>query len=572
MTAAARRAVLTYSNAEGAHTISLDRFSVSIGRHPDQDLVLTDNFVSRRHAVLRQTASGCEIEDLGSSHGTYLNGARIRTALLRPGDVLQFGSPSSMKLRFHIFEEDNPRPSLTDDLLSTLGQISTGQRTPAQEMGQLNFLLDAARRLNAGYATRDILHALLQLSIQLTGVERGFVFLFKPAAGPATAHDHRLSDLHLGLGLSAAGEILREDSSVSRSAIGHAIDNCSKFTISDTLSDAQSSPTDSILANSIRCIYCIPLRRRAVAAEPARSPALSGAHTPGKQSDQQPGQLLGVLYLDSRVIAGRLNTLDHELLDTISTEAAILLDNALLAESEQKARKAAEELAIAARIHAGLMPATLPGSPYAALQARTVPCREIGGDFYDAIVLPDALGLVIADVSGKGVPASIVAATLQGIIHAQMLTCQPLDEIAALINRFLCDRNVGKYATLVLMKLHPTGRLEYINCGHIPPLRVSQTDAEPLPETNLIVGLLPQATYSLAETHLAPGERILLATDGIPEAVNAADEEFGQERFLAAAYLERIDAILDRVAEFQGDHPAQDDWTLVDLRYLGPPN
>jgi serine phosphatase RsbU (regulator of sigma subunit) len=153
-----------------------------------------------------------------------------------------------------------------------------------------------------------------------------------------------------------------------------------------------------------------------------------------------------------------------------------------------------------------------------------------------------------------------------------MLTCQPLDEIAALINRFLCDRNVGKYATLVLMKLHPTGRLEYINCGHIPPLRVSQTDAEPLPETNLIVGLLPQATYSLAETHLAPGERILLATDGIPEAVNAADEEFGQERFLAAAYLERIDAILDRVAEFQGDHPAQDDWTLVDLRYLGPPN
>lgn len=571
MTAAARRAVLTYSNAEGAHTFSLDRPSASIGRHPDQDLVLTGASVSRRHAVLRQTASGCEIEDLESSHGTYLNGARIRTALLRSGDVLQFGSPGSMKLRFQLFDGDKPRPSLTDDLLSTLGQISTGQRTPAQEMGQLNFLLDAARRLNAGYATRDILHALLQLSIQLTGVERGFVLLFEPAAGPATAHDHRPSDLHLGLGLSAAGEILREDSTVSRSAIGHAIDNSSKFTISDTWSDAQSSPTDSVLANSIRSIYCIPLRRRAVAAQPARSPAQSGAHTRGKQSDQQPGQLLGVLYLDSRMSGGRLNTLDHELLDTISTEAAILLDNALLAESEQKARKAAEELAIAARIHAGLMPATLPGSPFVALQARAVPCREIGGDFYDAIVLPDALGLVIADVSGKGVPASIVAATLQGIIHAQMLTGQPLDEIAALINRFLCDRSVGKYATLVLMKLHPTGRLEYINCGHIPPLRVSQTGAEPLPETNLIVGLLPQATYSLAETHLAPGERILLATDGIPEAVNAAEEEFGQERFVAAAYLERIDDILDRVAEFQGDYPAQDDCTLVDLRYLGAP-
>jgi phosphoserine phosphatase RsbU/P len=580
MTAAAQRPVLTYSNTEGSHTLSLDRPSVSIGRHPDQDLVLADTFVSRRHAVLRQTASGCEIEDLDSSHGTYLNGARIRTALLRSGDVLQFGSPGAMKLRFHIYDGDKPRPSLTDDLLSTLGQISTGQRTPAQEMGQLNFLLDAARRLNAGYATRDILHALLQLSIQLTGVERGFVFLFEPAAGPATAHDHKPSDLHLGLGLSAAGEILREDSTVSRSAIRHAIDNSSKFTVSDTLSDAQfgaqATPSDSVLANAIRSIYCIPLRRRAVAADPAhppaRSPSQSGTRITGKQPSQQPGQLLGVLYLDSRMSAGRLDTLDHELLDTISTEAAILLDNALLAETEQKARKAAEELTIAARIHAGLMPATLPGTQYAALQARAVPCREIGGDFYDAIVLPDSLGLVIADVSGKGVPASIVAATLQGIIHAQMLTCQPLDQIAALINRFLCDRSVGKYATMVLLKLHPTGRLEYINCGHIPPLRVSPTGAEPLPESNLIVGLLPQATYTLAETHLAPGERILLATDGIPEAINAAEEEFGQERLVAAAYLERIDAILDRVAEFQGDYPAQDDCTLVDLRYLGPPS
>ena len=572
MTSTAQTAVLSYSNAEGAHTFLLDRPSVSIGRYPDQDLVLSDTFVSRRHAVLRQTASGPEIEDLGSSHGTYLNGARIRIAPLRSGDVLQFGSPDSMKLRFHYFDEDKHQPSLAGDLLSTLSQISTIARTPAQEMGQLNFLLDAARRLNAGYATRDILHALLQLSIQLTNVERGFVFLLKPTPGPSAAHDHRPSDLHLALGLSATGEILREDSTISRSAIDHAIDNSSKFTISDTLSQAQSSPTESILANSIRSIYCIPLRRRAVAAAPARSPALSGARTPGEHSDRHPDQLLGVLYLDSRVSAGRLNTLDHEVLDAISTEAATLLDNALLAESEQKARIAAEELAIAARIHAGLMPAALPGSPYAALQARTVPCREIGGDFYDAIVLPDALGLVIADVSGKGVPASIVAATLQGIIHAQMLTGQPLDEIAALINRFLCDRNVGKYATLVLMKLHPTGRLEYINCGHIPPLRVSRTGAQPLPESTLIVGLLPQAAYSLAEIRLAPGERILLATDGIPEAANAAEEEFGQERLLAAACLERIDAILDRVAEFQGDCPAQDDLTLVDLRYLGPPD
>jgi hypothetical protein len=146
--------------------------------------VLTDTFVSRRHAVLR------------------------------PGDVLQFGSPRSMKLCFHIAEPDKPLPSLSASLLSTLGHISAGQRTPAQEMGQLNFLLDAARRLNAGSATRDILHALLELTIQLTGVERGFALLYEQAAKHVSARDHRVSDLHVAIGLNSAGEILPADSAL----------------------------------------------------------------------------------------------------------------------------------------------------------------------------------------------------------------------------------------------------------------------------------------------------------------------------------------------------------------------
>ena len=550
MTAPAHRPVLTYSNAEGAHSYPLDRHTVTIGRHSDQDLVLPDTFVSRRHAVLRETSAGFEIEDLDSSHGTFLNGERIQSSPLSSGDVLQFGSPGAMKIRFHVFasEAEPLHLALANDLLTTLGQISARERTPAQEMGQLNFLLNAARKLNAGSATQDILSALLQLSIQLTGVERGFAFLLDSDAAA-----NRPASLHLALGLSAEGAILREDSTISRSAIQQAVENSSKFTISDTLagirSELQAAPSDSVLANSIRCIYCIPLRRRASAAE-----------TP---------QLLGVLYLDSRASAGRLNTLDHELLDAIATEAANLLNNALLAEAEITARKAAEELAIAARIHAGLMPSELPATSYASLQARTIPCREIGGDFYDAIPLADSLGLVIADVSGKGVPASIVAATLQGIIHAQMLTGQPLAQIASLVNRFLTARSVGKYATLVLMKLSPDGLLEYINCGHIPPLHVTATGAQPLPDTNLVVGLIPQANYASGQVRLSPGDRILLATDGILEAENGAEEQFGDARFLSASSFERIDAILRLVFEFQGATPAQDDCTLLDLRYLG---
>jgi sigma-B regulation protein RsbU (phosphoserine phosphatase) len=127
------------------------------------------------------------------------------------------------------------------------------------------------------------------------------------------------------------------------------------------------------------------------------------------------------------------------------------------------------------------MPAALPSTSYAALQARMVPCREIGGDFYDAVVLEDCLGVAIVDVSGKGVPASIVAATLQGIIHAQMLTRQSLAG-----NRWPSSIAFSARATWVntrpwsLLKLYPDGRVEYVNCGHVQPLLISDAGVRPL--------------------------------------------------------------------------------------------
>src|ERR1700744_3693851 len=212
------RPVLTYSNSEGAHSFPLNKHAITIGRHADQDLVLPDTFVSRRHAILRETSAGYEIEDLDSSHGTWLNGARIQSSPIRSGDILQFGSPGATKVRFHSFASDTEpfHLAIASDLLTTLGQISTRERTPAQEMGQLNFLLNAARKLNAGSATKDILHALLQLSIQLTSVERGFAFLLDPDS--TTGH----ASLHLALGLSSSGEFLSEDSTLSRTAIQQA--------------------------------------------------------------------------------------------------------------------------------------------------------------------------------------------------------------------------------------------------------------------------------------------------------------------------------------------------------------
>ncbi len=538
-------AILRYFDSDGKHEIALDRASTTIGRSPDQDVVLGDPQVSRQHAAIDRQGETLTITDRNSTRGTFLNGVRLEApAVLRHGDVLQFGSASAMKMKVHLEagEEDDESTSTLMGLLAARGsvQLPTGaERSSAREMEQLNWLLRAARQLNERGAVEEILRVLLQLTVQLTGVERGFVFLSQGGA------------MHFAQGLDLNGEPLEEDATISHRAMQQAVESESKFSVSDTYSDKRASEWSSVLANKIRSIYCIPLRKRAAA--------------------QQPDQLLGLLYLDSQTRPGSLTKVDHELLDAIATEAAALVHNALLAESEHKARQAREELAIAARIHSGLMSTALPKLSYAEVNAKTVPCLAIGGDFYDVVVLDDCVCVTIVDVSGKGVSAAIVAATLEGIIHAQLLARQSLVEIAAMVNHFLCTRDVGKYATMVIARLFADGRLEYLNCGHIPPIAVLGGEVRTLEKSNLIVGLIPEARYVAGEDFLRANERLLLTTDGVTEAESPAGEPFGEGRFRDLARDSRFEGILESVAGFHAPAPAQDDCTLVELRFTGAP-
>jgi sigma-B regulation protein RsbU (phosphoserine phosphatase) len=536
---------LSYSDSDGQHTIVLDGAATSIGRSPGQDVMLREPAVSRRHAVIERDGDSYTIVDQKSTHGTFLNGVRVERAVLTPGDVLQIGSLHSPKLRFHAQKTDlaalGTGQSTFGNLLSSMEsfRVPDDEAHPeTREIEQLNFLIRGARLLNEGGAIEDILGVLLQLTLQLTGVERGFVFLFEE------------SEMRFAQGLGPDGKIAREDSTISHRAMRRAIDSEMKFSVSDTLADQSTSEWSSVMANKIRSIYCIPLRKRVTPNEPVH--------------------LIGLLYLDSQIRPGSLTEVDHQLLDTIATEASALLHNALLAEAENKARQAREELSIAATIHSSLMSAALPALPYAELQAKTLPCLAIGGDFYDVVVLEDCVCVTVVDVSGKGVSAAIVAATLQGILHAQLLARQSLPEIAAMVNQFLCTRNVGKYATMIALRLFPDGRIEYLNCGHVLPVSIAGAEVRLLEAGNLIVGLIAEASYSSAHDRLQPGERLLLATDGITEAENKDGELFGYVGLSDAARQHReIGAILDSVGKFHAPNPAQDDCTMVEVRYTG---
>ncbi len=531
--------VLIDGSIETQEVISHVPFTV--GRLPDRDLVLTHPWVSRRHAEFTYDGSDFYLVDSGSLHGTFLNGEKIDRAKLTTNDSIHFGSLDGPVLRFDV--QSGNSGSTIRDLLGQIQSISS----PNSDLEKLRWFLEAARKLNTVGAVDQILASLVETTLQLTKVERGYVFLRNEAG-----------NLELAVGRSSVGESLVDDSTVSHSAIQQATRTAGEFIVTDTLTSEVGARSESMVAQSIRTVICIPLRSRRTDAR----------RTAGEAEASPLGEILGVLYLDSRLNPGNLTQVDSDLLKTIATEAAALIDNAQLAIAEEHARRYREELNIAASIQQNLMTVQIPALSYARISARSIPCKEIGGDFFELVADDDSISLVIADVSGKGVSAAILASTLQGMLYSQLLAGQPLEAIAEVVNRYICAKNVGKYATMVILKITRDGHLEYINCGHIQPLLCSPSGVRRLAESNLPVGLMQDAVFASDSTRIEPGSRVLLVTDGVTEAEDASGEFFGDQRLEDAVSVARnLEQIFEHIGKFCGTTPANDDCTMLEVRF-----
>jgi len=512
-----------------AQSFPLSHFPFTLGRSQDRDCVVIDKSVSREHAVLQEEGDEIYVVDQASRCGTFVNGEKVERRRLRTGDHVQLGSLQGPILRFGSEAEDTKGGTAWPDS-KTSGQ--------GGELERLRWFLDVARTLNESGAIDDILVSLVQITLQLTKVERGFVFL--------TEED---GSLRLAAGRTRDGAVQHDDSTISRSAIKQAIKGASKFIITDTHSAEAEGTSESMVVHSIRSVICIPLRRRS-AEEKSTAP-----------------EMMGVLYLDSRLHAGKLSLVENDLLEVIAKEAAALLENAYLVKSEVAARKYRTELAIASQIQHGLMKVQVPRLNYAEVAARSVPCLEIGGDFFDVIESHGSLHVIIADISGKGISAALLASTLQGLLYGAVQSGLPLPEVAALANQFIFNKSVGKYATMVMIRMTEDGLVEYMNCGHVKPLVVTADKVVQLHESNLVVGLLPNVTYASATYQLQDGERLLLVTDGVTEAENEAGDFYGDDALEAVAMQSSADQILDEIRAFIGKAPSTDDCTIVELRY-----
>jgi sigma-B regulation protein RsbU (phosphoserine phosphatase) len=265
----------------------------------------------------------------------------------------------------------------------------------------------------------------------------------------------------------------------------------------------------------------------------------------------------------------------------LANQAIISLENAWLFQETLEKRRLEEELALASAIQRNLFPKRLPEIPGYDLAANSTPTRHVGGDYYDMIDLGDGRTLIaIADVSGKGTPASLLMSNLQAALRALADSDIDLAANAAKINELIySNTDFNKYATFFYGVLDArTHRFTYTNAGHNPPFLLrSSGEMETLSVGGLPVGLMSGVSYEQGEVGIGPEDVLVLYTDGVSEAMDAAGDEFGEARIeeicrecAAGTAANLLGRMVEDVARFSAGLPQADDITAVVLKRLAP--
>ena len=291
-----------------------------------------------------------------------------------------------------------------------------------------------------------------------------------------------------------------------------------------------------------------------------------------------PGRRAGVLAVaDKESRDGRVldfTATDARLLALFANQAAGAIETARLHKDAIEKERIERELELAAAIQRQILPRDVPIVAGLEIAARNLPTRQVGGDYFDFFPLSGGrLAFLVADVSGKGVPAALLVSTVHAAVHLQI---DDAKTVAELISRI--DRHLQKYAatrkflTCFFGLFEPeTGTLRYVSAGHNPALlRRTSGAVEQLKATGVPMGMFPHATWREESVRMESGDLLCVYSDGITEALDVADEEFGLDRLgrllTTDAPAKICDAVFDAVSAFAGEAPQYDDQTLLLLR------
>ena len=537
--------------------VELEPMPFRIGRHADNHLVIRDSRASRNHARIVAENGHYVLEDGGSRHGTFVNGRRVTRHTLESADRIEFGFPDSYQLTFAYDGAEMTR------LMEHLAKPESAQSGPGSSpnvgggvgasLGKLRAVLEVARTLQTAFSMQDVLVSVVDAALAITGTERGFLLL------------RSNGELEIRVARARNGTPLAQsDLRVPRRVIRRALEQ-RRDLLSMNFDSDRSTVEHSVADLELRSVICVPLVKIKAGMEEGTSMVETAEHT------------VGVLYMDSRLVAADLAGGNRELLQTLAIEASTVLENARLLVEERAKQKIEEELNVARTIQQNLLPRSLPDSGWFRAAGSSVATHQVGGDYFDVVRVDDECwAVVVADVSGKGVSSALLASLLQGALITVSRTAKRLEARLERLNRYMNERTQGeKYATILCGMLEHNGSFEYINAGHCSPILVSADGQyQYLDTTAMPVGLLEDAQFPAEKRQLRPGDKLVIYSDGVTEAANPAGEFFGKKRLRevvtahAAATCTAIhDAILEAVTAFISSAAQADDITLLVIEY-----
>ena len=529
-------------------TVTLAGGRLAIGRSSAAELCFPEDAgLSRQHFAFEPDGEDWTVQDLGSKNGTFVNNIPLKARLiLRPGDRITAGhlvivySPTDAGAAAGVvvFEGDSSSPTTSTVVTSLEGALSN--QTMAIQSGgpkasaPLQALLKFGEELS-GYPTMsDLVPVTLSLAIQAVNAQRGVLMILE--------NDELVVKAHKGDGFRISSavrdRVLKEKTSVL---------------VRDAQLDDAFKGRMSIVEQKVHTMMAAPLQTKE--------------------------RIIGLLYVDSPFILREFTKDDLSLLTLMANVAAFRIENARLTEIEQAERIMKRDLSQAADIQKAALPGQAPEIPGADIAGYNAACRTVGGDYYSFFQYPERkVGLALGDVSGKGMPASLLMMQLDA--RVQLLAQDPgnLASFMTRLNKATCANcPSNRFITFFFCIFDASnGEIAFANAGHNPPILLrANSAADLLQGGGPVLGILPVAPYSEMHAHLNRGDMLVLYSDGVTEANNPNFDEFGEERLIEILRANRtvpamaiVDAVNNALTEFAAGAPQADDITLVVAKRL----
>jgi sigma-B regulation protein RsbU (phosphoserine phosphatase) len=505
-----------------------------------------DGGLSRQHFAFEPDGENWTVQDLGSKNGTFVNNIPLKAKLaLKPGDRVTAGhliiifspdgrAPEMGVVVFEGEEEKSSSTTVTTSLEGALNQTIVLEKAGAKASAPMQALIRAGQVLSENKPLVDLFPVILDLAIQAVNAQRGVLLILEGEALAPRAHK---------------GDGFR----ISTGVRDRVLHDKTSILVRDAQLDEAFRGRMSIVEQKVHTMMAVPLQTK--------------------------DRIIGLIYVDSPFILREFTKDDLSLLTVMANVAAIRIENARLAEVEEAERIMARDMTQAAEIQRGALPGRAPKLAGVDLAGYNAPCRTVGGDYYDFFPYADGrVALALGDVSGKGMPASLMMMALHARVHVLAEDPGNLGSFMSRLNKATCANcPSNRFVTFFFCVVNAvTGETVFANAGHNPPIVMRASG-----ETQLLenggppLGIIALAPYAEQRINLAPGDLLVLYSDGVTEANNANYDEFGEERFIEVLWRSRLqpaeaiaDAVTNALTAFAAGAPPADDITLVVAKRL----